>query len=174
MILNNYWAIKGYTLNNGPVASSSYATVDIGLKDLSGNTAGFPYQVNGSNTSYIFPNWIALYNASAKVGTGTAQPDADDYDIDIDCTSSFSNFTVTVNANAGDGELTTVATISGINTSGSDVTISEVLIYRELYNPTIPMPSNQPKIAIVHEKLSSPIAVPNGSGFSLILSWKEK
>ena len=171
MILNNYWAIKGFTQQNAPTASSSYATTDIGLKDLSGNAAGFPNQVNGSNTSAIAPNWIALYNASAKVGTGTAQPAADDYDIDIDATDDFTNYTVTINSNANNGELTTVVTISGINTSGSDVTISEVLIYRELYNPQL---SQQPKIAIVHEKLSSPITVPNGSGFSLIISWKEK
>ena len=172
MILNNYWNIKGYTLKNSPVGGSSYATVDIGLKDLSGNSAGFPYQVNGSNLSSITPNWVAFYNAGAKIGTGTTEPAADDYDIESDCTSSFSNFTVTVNANAGDGDLTTVVTISGINASGSDITISEVLIYRQLYNPML---SQQPLIAILHEKLKTPVTVAAGEGLPpIVLTWKEK
>ena len=102
-------------------------------------------------------------------------PVDDDYTIETDETSNFSNYNVTVNSNVDNGKLVTTITISGINISGSDITISELLLYRTIYywDWSYLSPMKKP-VAVVHALLDTPLTVESGKGFTLTFEWGEQ
>ena len=174
MILKNYWLIKGYTAQNAPIIAQNGSQVSIGLIDTDGNSVGFCNGWSQSSMHVVAQNWVSMYELNAMVGSGTTDPTDSDYTIEDDETSNFSNYNVTVNSNTNDGKLITTITVTGINASANNVTISELLIYRSVlywdYSYLTPKPKS---VALIRALLDTPLTVESGKGFTLTFEWGE-
>ena len=181
MILNNYWNIKGFIATHAIV----YGQVtpggdDIGLKDLSGQTATFFYKI-GSYYTYVNAQMIAdasknfttFNEASVRVGTGTTTATAADYCLETDVTSSISNFQYSINSAGTDGAVTLTITISGTNATGSDIDLSEIGIVRSVITSNNYATLYSSSVMLVREVLDEPITVESGKGFSFTFEWVE-
>ena len=173
MVLNNYWLIKTYTEVNTMI-STAY-TVNLGNVNMSGSTSQIFVNVGtGSSAasfmSYANPARCIKTDLKAVLGTGTTTPQPNDYRLANDVTSSFSNLaTVCSTSSDGSSEVTTL-TISGTNTSGSDVTINEIGIYKDIYTNSS---GNYSSFLLVREVLAEPFTVLAGSSFTKTFTWTE-
>lgn len=163
MILNNYWKwLEAATMH--PITSSSnYCPCT--FVDILGN----PY----SRVTTVIDAKLNdfSFGISARLGTGDNTLTADDYCLTSDISSSVSNLICTMQSNVSNNGLNRVFTITGINSSNEEIEITEVGIQRIMYTD---WGVGSDKIALLAiAKLSEPIEVPVGEGFSIVLNWAE-
>lgn len=115
--------------------------------------------------------WHTRYKIESKIGSGTTSPTDTDYRPESDVTGSFLNYTTTSSTSSDGEHITTTITITGTNSSGSTITISEVVIYKICIGNNGNMISLW--VPIARELLDNPkVVVPNGS-FTLNLIWSD-
>ena len=176
MVLNNYWnlmaGMSGITPNFDRAINQEMGVVDTGNGSQISVTVGW-------NASFplVLPtmcqNWNPRANLSAVFGSGTTEPSASDYCLAYDRTADFSNVNVTVNTSADGASISTVVTISGTNTSGSAITITEVGITKAIesaWGGTDPVLTDS---LMVRHLLDTPKTVEDNESFTLTLEWLE-
>ena len=169
MILNNFRTWRSYTMSHNLLQGRTGTDfVNIGLVDMSRNT-GWKFAcstyVDGTNANWTFNS------PSSYIGSGTTEPTEMDYTLATDETSKFSNIQRTTNISADGGSWLLVHTISGVNVSGSDVTISEIglTIKLTVSNDVV---TQVVEFMLVRALLDQPLVVPAGKGFSLTFQWR--
>lgn len=180
MILNNYFNYKTYIDSNllEEINSGQTTYVNIGAKDINGNDF---YLMNKAylqaDRPYLRQNAAIKIDISAILGTGTTEPTATDYALQNDITENLSRVTVTTNISYETGKEKTVITVSGVNITGNELTISEIGIYKTAYgsdNNGTPGHSPVPlKVLFIRHLLETPKTVASGEGFSLTFEWVE-
>ena len=145
------------------------ASANIGLVDMSGSNEwrlACSAPVSGANGNWSFNS------PSSRIGSGTTEPTDMDYSLETDETSKFSNVQRTTNISADGGSWRLVHTISGVNVSQSDVTISEIglTITLKVDNNVV---NQSVQFMVVRALLEQPIVVPAGKGFTLTFQWTE-
>lgn len=174
MVLDNYWQIR--------YASSQYHmwqeggagdNIPVTIKDRNGTLID-QILVCGSGTTAnweeLFPMYALRNNLKALIGDGNVEPTSSDYALSSDITSSTGGLTVTTGTGVDNGLVTNI-TISGTNTSNSEIIIKELGIYITTRFSFI---GNNPyDVLLVHELLQQPLAVPAGKGFTLTFRWVE-
>lgn len=177
MVLNNYFKYfvgvtsqPMYTGNSGQQA----VTTDFGCKsmvdgqDLRCCVDGYQ---NSDSSAYFLKNMEPLYDIGIAIGTGTTPVTANDYQLANDVTSSL-NPTITTNVGSDANGIHVVNTISGINTSGSSVTITEVGAYKNIYTNCYD-PTKNEKCLFVRHILDSPITLAAGESYSFTFEWTQ-
>jgi len=108
------------------------------------------------------------------IGTGTATPTPNDYQLEMQINNgtssnqmvygahSFVPSSNSVNVSGSTSSFQIIRTFT--NSSGSAITVSEVGIITQILNKS---DTNYDNILIVHDLLSSPISVPNGSTLTI-------
>lgn len=176
MILNNYYNMIGGLANISPSFGDTRNT-DIGIKNLSGNTINV---TTGWSTSFpgVLPtmvqNWSPKARLSIKVGSGTTEPDASDYSLENDITNSISNFNYSTITSADGGKLSTVITITGSNSTGSPITITEIGVIKAVEKANSGTTPDTDYTLIIRHLLETPKVIANGEGFSLTFEWVEQ
>ena len=168
MILNNLLNWKAYVDKNVPTNAGSYINSDLGMKDPSGNKALVLTNSPQSDYYKLITNWALKYGLSVKVGTGTTAPTAADYNMESDATGSFTNYTYTYTTGTEDGYMTTVFTVTGVNSTANPITITEIGLFKEAYTN-----NDHKSIMLVRELLETPKVVAAGEMFTLIITWAE-
>ena len=151
--------------------------IDIGLIQEDGTTA---YVTTGSSgyASYITPiapNYSLYYGLTVKVGSGTTEPTIDDYCMTSNETSNFTQYTVTSSTSVENASVVISFAVSGVNNTGSAITISEIGIYKSFLYKSANDTSNvfyQPTM-LVHNLLDDIITVQPGSSFQFLYKWTE-
>lgn len=168
MVLNNFRTWRSYTMSHSLLLNPT-ASANIGLVDMSGSTEwkfACSAQVDSANANWSFRS------PSSYIGSGTTEPTDMDYTLETNETSKFSNIQRTTNISADGGRWVLVHTISGVNVSQSDVTISEIGL-----TITLKVDNNAVKrdveFMVVRALLEQPIVVPAGKGFTLTFEWVE-
>ena len=170
MILKNYWNI----MNDIMTKASPTANILGTAKRLSD---GFDvqYQVGGNNSAYaqgyVIQNANMKGDISFRVGTGTTEPTIDDYGLANDVTSSFTGMTVSVSSVVSEGAKV-VYLASGTNNTGSDITIKEVGIAKDVKKGESGSPTVS-TVLLTRDVLASPITVEAGQGFAFTYEWNE-
>lgn len=170
MVLNNFKTWRSYTMSHNLLLGNTGTNfVNIGLVDVSGNP-GWKFActtyVGGTNANWTFNS------PSSYIGSGTTEPTEMDYALETNETSKFSNIQRTTNISADGGSWLLVHTISGVNVSQSDVTISEIGLTIKLIvgNDVI---TQSVEFMLVRALLDQPLIVPAGKGFILTFQWVE-
>lgn len=180
MILNNYWAYKQYMEKTAPQLSSSISIVIPGCVSVEGP----PYSdvMVGYNSSRIdndafkgiTENRSLRYNLYSKVGSSDSAPTALDTDLNADITSSFDNYTTEIRVNSSGDQMVTTIEFGGDNNTGSEITIRELGIYKNVH---FSVPNGDSEyiyhFMFVHHVLEEPIVVPVGQGFTKVFEWRE-
>ena len=187
MLLRNYWEIKRCqstcVFKNNTQAPWGAPTT---MKAVDGTVfSNFPYidgyNWYGNNSSYSNYNSgqrkiLNPFNGLVlKVGTGTTDPAITDYSIETDVTSSFSsvstNTTYSVNE---DNHFVCTITWTGTNTSGADITITEVggvVSCADLSSTTDPSNTNTTlrSVLMFRQILVTPVVVSAGNTASITI-----
>lgn len=170
MVLNNFRTWRSYTMSHNLLMGNVGTNfLNIGLVDMSGNTGwkfALSTYVGGTNVNWTFNS------PSSYIGSGTTEPTEMDYRLETDETSKFSNVQRTTNISADGGSWRLVHTISGVNVSQSDVTISEIGLTIKLTVSNDVVTQNI-DFMVVRALLEQPIVVPAGKGFTLTFEWVE-
>ena len=137
-----------------------------------------------SSTSLSYSPSVTAFNASlrpfaqwtALVGTGTTDPTVDDYALEVDVTSSFSTTTTSVNFTVDeDGHFVVTMTWAGTNTSGQDITITEIGARKPLYKNASSsvaagsVTTTASQCLMIRHILQTPVTVEAGSGTSITI-----
>ena len=169
MLLSNYCKLRAFADTTGyNYTNAAGATEDIGLIDMSGvSTPVFYLSGNSSVLSNAVENFKLRSGLRAVVGSGTSAEDFLDYALDSQLSLSL-NTSVTTGADGG--KILTYINITGTNTTGSAITISEIGIYKPIVDNTnsYPTPKN---VLLVRTLLDEPIAVPANDTFNLLYTW---
>ena len=172
MVLNNYYSWRS-TVDR--VEGNGYITV---VNDAGNQVTIF------SNYNY---NW-QRYNMSlvpnngddkilfVTIGTGTATPTLDNYCLtDILSTTSNSsgasitNYSYSIQTSSTADDARTTIVISGVNNTGSTITISELGLYKKMwYQEDVDRYYN---VYFIRETLNNPIEVPPHRGFFIAFEW---
>ena len=171
MILSNYWKyLYDYTANNFQWINSANDPNPTTYKNLSGNPIT-GVSVKGSNnagTVNVTENYNPRANLFGLVGTGTQEVDVDDYDLTSRLAIATStNIALSYNS---DG-YTTLVTVSGLNSSGDDITITEVGIAKALLDKDGNIVD---RTLIAKKLLDTPITVADGDVFTVTYDWIER
>lgn len=170
MFTTNYWTYKSYIESqNIDGGGAAWRWIDIGLKGLNGATVQFQqYRSDVMAYNYGVIAYCGVRSAlSIVVGTGTSAPSMDDYALGSDVTSSFSNMACSYTTGANDATVKTVITLTGTNSTGSPITITE-------YGVTKGVPSGNQvttPVLFIHDILPAPIVVLPKCGFTLTIEW---
>ncbi|MBQ2856533.1 MAG: hypothetical protein IJE78_05285 [Bacteroidaceae bacterium] len=180
MILTNYWNYyMNSQLQNGYQGGGSYYIRDD--FDCLSMVDGEPLRVciGGYRESedVRMPKYLnqiqPLKNLSVVVGTGTSTVDPANYQLGNDITSSLLNVQTSVNISVAEAGLHIAATISGTNTTGSSIAISEIGIYKKVFSQIYDVSTPTEKVLFVRHLLTSPKSVGNNETFSLTFEWVE-
>lgn len=187
MFLRNFWELwRTATLLNpaANVDSNNLVATQTSMKAIDGTALGYVgaggysrYTTSGSYGGTGRPvgesYWHPFGNWTAVVGTGTSNPDASDYALESDTTSSFTGVTSSVNISVSEsGRFVITLTWSGTNTSGSDITISEIGAKKLIYysaSSTINCTStvSSKECLMIRHLLTTPITVSAGAGTNI-------
>lgn len=170
MFLNN-WGTYNNVINNYGFSVYSYQTVVAGL-DSNGNNVDMTYQ-SGSNSTIpsITANWRDRYDVSLAVGTGDTEPAANDLHLENDVTSSFSNVSNTYANSADASKVKTLFTFTGINMTGSPITLKEIGIIKRLRCGA--SSSDVYKTMLINRTLlEEPVTVEHGQTVTLYVEWE--
>ena len=184
MILNNFLKSKAafsQRVNTCDADPYGWPTLSTGALDTSGNECTrIPYACPSSSASSIGPilarMWSERYDLSFVVGTGNTEPTANDYCLENDVTANISSYSTSVNVTFEDGKFRTIATISGVNNTESDITISEVGVTKKYFyttNGTSVSDNTFYNVLLIRHVLETPKVVPSGSGFTVTFQWDE-
>jgi hypothetical protein len=169
MILNNYWKWLNITQTTNAYTDDYYAPVyNIGLKNLSGSEAAI--SPNSSQGGWETRNFA---NATVRFGSGSGAITADDYAMSNDCTDDIDSINVSVTSAASDDGITRTMTITGINNSGNDVTITEVGYDKVIQWYSRDDGWHTEHVLFSKTKLSEPLTLADGDSFLINLAWNE-
>lgn len=167
MILSNYWKWLNGILTTNPTSSSYYdPSNDIGLKNLNGATALISLGSSDDTRRYRNRN---INDGSIRLGSGSGDITASDYSMSDDCTSSVSNLSFTVNSAGTDEGLSRTISVSGQNSSGAELTITEVGYCKFVSTEQ----DGDNNVLICKTKLNTPLTVSAGGNFLINVSWNE-
>lgn len=172
MLLSNYIRLKEHILNVTSYSigsGSSMYLIYTPVKDFNGNSCTI---MSYSGTTALGMNYSLHKNLIPKLGTGNTPVTAEDYCLSNNVTSSFSNLTAVLSEvvsvdTDGIPNAKIVMSISGVNTSGSSVTIKEVGLSKNMDL------LGAHEILFVRHILDTPITVAAGDSFTLPLQWIE-
>lgn len=141
------------------------------LKEISGSvrtpTLGGNYPFSAA---YAFTSSIggSLNNAGMLLGTGTNAFSLDDYKLQTDVTASFTKAGLTCIGGAVSDALSRTVTWNGsfVNTSGTDITVSEVGLTKRAS-----WASSWYNFLMYREVLATPVTVPAGQGITVTLTF---
>lgn len=169
MVLNNYW--KAFQYMEG-LSTSGGGYINTGMVKLNGdampNLENYIRMGDSTNTNLVK---IRTSNIGAVIGCGTGTIAATDYSLFDDCTSDFANFSVVNAFSAENDALSQIVTISGMNNTADEITITEAGItksYSEVESGT------GGAVLFAKMLLSTPVTVPAGGSFQLSVKWEEK
>lgn len=180
MILTNYWNYyMNSQLQNGYQGAGAYYVRDD--FDCLSMIDGEPLRVciggYSESEDVRMPRYLnqiqPLKNLDVVVGTGTLAVDPANYQLDDDITSSLINVLTNVDVSVAEAGLHVAATISGTNTTGSNITISEIGIYKKVFSQIYEVSTPTEKVLFIRHLLTSPKSVGNNETFSLTLEWVE-
>lgn len=174
MILNNYWRalniIKDIVFANG--------TKDYGLYDTNGNSIGAIWYGGDGAVSGIRNIERALYNVRLRndhvgivIGKGEGSINAADYSLFDDCTAGFSNITTNFIFTNDNDAFNQIIDINASNNSGSAITVTEIGITKNFYTSSNAF-SNP--VLLAKMQLDTPIIVPAGGTFHVLVNWIEQ
>ena len=195
MFVQNYWeylrVFSSYSIES--TDANFCQPVDCNIKRYawsSGDAYHYLLGVkNATNCNFSSTNLVDMYNCmytptkfdNIRVGSGDSPVAYSDYALNTDVTSSFdtiqTSFTVSY---SDDGKLQYLCSFSGRNSTGSDITIKEVAIIKNLYlynsnsvRYTNIVPSTHKHACMVaRHLLEQPVTIPAGStgGFALTIT----
>lgn len=173
MVLDNYWQIKYASSQYNMWQEGGYTYyVDTSIKTLTGVDIS-RVQCSFSGTMNYIYNALKMYalrsNLMVRLGTGSTEPTSSDYALENDITSSIGSLHVTTGVGAENGLVTNIV-VSGINTTDSEIVITELGIY---INSAFVSQGTAYDVLLVRELLEQPLAVPAGKGFTLVFRWVE-
>lgn len=183
MFLVNYWKLLGVILSKGNDQIvrynqnwvKYYSASDV-IKNTSGtdvsniitdmtNSNGTNY---GTATVYIAYNKKLLSYWSFVCGDDDTEVSGREYSLGNDITSTFSNIQMTQNVYADEYGLHTLLTITGINNTGSNVTIREIGFTKPIYYVTDTSSSSNTaystNVLLFRKVLDNPVVVANNGG----------
>ena len=166
MLTNNYYLIQGYYAVNGYTGSVEQPIA--GTKSTDGQEYHFFGGASwGQGTSM---NGSPRANLSIVLGKGNTAPTLADYCLEDDATSSL-NLSCVVSTGADGDSIKTVFMVSGTNTAGSEITISEFGVVKSclLYSNSY-MYQSKPFL-YARELLKTPKVVGVGQPFTLTFEW---
>lgn len=150
MFLNNF---KNFMLRS----QNGTRGTNTGIVSTAGNIN--PYTTDDSGTANS--GYKTLFEQTTIIiGTGTAEPTLTDYRLGNDCTMS-TNSSVTKTLFENDGTITARYTLSGRNTSGKTLKISEVAWQKKISSYT----SYGTQAILTRSLLPQPIEVANNQNF---------
>ena len=171
MVLNNYW--KALNILKSIVPDGASHKDSFGMVDIEGTAPPFQHGTYSYYTTALYSNVNlkdALMGARLGKGTGTITPQ--DYALFDDCTSSISNLTVTNSANPTDEGYQSIITISGLNNTENEITITEVGITKTFYEQNSADLFTNP-VMFCKILLNIPVTVPAGGAFTITIEWLE-
>lgn len=169
MILNNYWKWLNICQTTNAYNTSYYAPrYNIGIIDLNGDET--PISPNTDDGGWDTRNFE---NGSIKFGSGDDSITANDYAMSNDCTSSIGNISFSVTSAGTENGLERIFTITGYNSSGAELTITEVGYAKAIkwYSSDDGWSNNSTMFC--KTKLDAPLVLPAGANFLINLSWNE-
>ena len=174
MILNNYWKWLGAS-QRYPITGST-AGIDVGLKDITGTACNLqvcnPYASNASWWSTLAET-RRIDNCTLNIGIGNNTYTGDEYCLANDVTSSFSDLQFTAGFSYS-SNFTRLYTITGTNTSGNDMSITEIGIKKVIYDGSSYQSTASKTIMLAIVQLDTPITVLNGETFTIAVEWIEQ
>lgn len=168
MVLSNYWkAFNVATKFNG---QSSSSTIDPGIVNINGDRFELLCCTTNPNRGYVESNCRLKDVSGIRIGIGTGQIFPDDYALFNDITSNIGSLTFAVNNVIGDVKFSSIITVSGVNDSESDITITELGIVKTFYtyNGGATNDAMLAKLQLIH-----PVTVPPNGAFSFTINWDE-
>lgn len=168
MLLNNYWNMRQYVDTH--YVQQSSGTVDIGLKNMSGTSVNFT--LNSAYHTVIGNNACMRSQLTGYVGTSDTAVQKTDYALGTDITSKLSNMNTVVNSGLIGDSFRSIVIISGLNNTGSTISLKEYGIAKGVYyHPSDSGAIEQ--VMLIRAILNQPIVLPNGQGFQIIYEWVE-
>lgn len=177
MFVNNYLSFlinsqkisSVYSSNPGPLRTS------YGCVGTDGNDAQITYggYTNMPQTTEIFAdiNLRPYTYLSLAVGSGTSDPTFHDYNLANDLSASFSDLKSSVVIGADGNHIKIVGTISGVNSGNSDITITEIGLFKgystSVHNGDHAISTPDAKVLYARELLETPTVVKARTGFNL-------
>ena len=170
MVLANYWkylqgiSAKHYTVGEGMIEASTGCKATDGTTNMS--------ILIGSNgySDKLSQNLAPRENIKFIVGTGNTAPTAADYALASDVSSSFTDYQANFVFTTENGSYDMIATVSGMNNTADDITISEVGLEKGVYDQLEQMSKY---VLFVRELLATPVTVPAGGNFAFVFKWSE-
>lgn len=166
MLTNNYILIQTYFATNGYINDVGTETIP-GTKDFT-TGATYSFYKGSGYTSVLNRNASPRMELSICLGTGDTTPAYTDYVLDNDVSSSL-NLSCSINTGADGGAIKTVFSVSGINATGSDITLKEFGILKD-YMVSDSGYVKKPYL-IARELLKTPKVISAGQPFTLTFEW---
>lgn len=162
MILSNYWKYR----SSVDTQAQDGNTVMNGMVSITGDAAGIAFSNAASIVNYKFDERL-----SYKFGAGSNEYTSDAYALANDITSSIGNVSATFNSSGADA-LSRIISISGVNASASEITITEVGIVKNIGEYGNMTKTNDILMAIC--QLTNPVTVPASGSFQIPVNWIEQ
>lgn len=170
MVLSNYWkALKLATIFNG---YDQPRYIDLGLVKINGDRSeSILYSNEYRYQSLIQYNTKIRQFNGVRVGIGTGQIQPSDYCLFNDITSDISNLEFEVMHSTLDNKFSSIINISGINNTGSEITITELGITKTFIINTTG--AQGAPIMLAKLLLNRPVTVPANGAFAFTIEWDE-
>ena len=167
MILSNYWKWLNGALTINPT-STSYTdpTQDVGLVDLEGSTAYISFSTSDTDRRYNNRN---INVGMVRLGGGTGEIGYNDYAMSDDLINNLTISDWQIANGISDAGLERTITVTGRNTFGASVTITEVGYCKKVSSEEY----GDRYVLVAKTKLATPLTVPAGASFYINVSWVE-
>lgn len=130
-LTNNYKEYRRVTSEYHPyIDQNEYRAATAALKDTNGDLCNFLYYDFSRAGSYVLSNYCFNDNLSVKVGSGNTTESAEDYELET-ILGSGSNLTRSYSLE--NGKFRIRITFKYTNFSASDVIVSEIGLYKDIY-----------------------------------------
>lgn len=192
MFLHNHWEYMRVHRLGTPFVNTSSSNTQCLLSDIKPLSTQYPshkYLWTGQRNSYssisttnyqnVITTLIRPYVYSEmKVGTGTTPASISDWKLESDCTSSFTAIGFNQSVQEVSGHMQLVLVWNGTNSSGNDITITEIGLAKDLYlansewyNYSSLISSPNPfRTLMVRHILTEPVTIEAGNTGSIILT----
>lgn len=171
MFVSNYWnfIFGSQQISSHYIITSDYPWNSYGCVGVDGEPAHIAYGGYGDipYTSERFAdiNLRPYTYLSLGVGSGTTDPAFHDYNLESDLSASLEHVTSNITLGADGDCLKIIGTISGVNNSGSDITITEVGLFKGYTSNTYDYSTPTAKLLYARLLLDEPLVVKNRTGF---------
>lgn len=167
MILSNYWKWLNGALTINPT-STSYTdpSQDVGLVNLDGTTAYISFSSSDPDRRYNNRN---INVGMVRLGGGSAAIGYDDYAMSDDLINNLTISDWNIANGVSDAGLERTITVTGRNTFGSAVTITEIGYCKKVSSEEY----GDYYVLVAKTKLDTPLTVEAGASFYINVSWVE-